>query len=81
VAQRELGKISESLAKTSERLSSGLRINHASDDPAGLAVATKLNVDTRVLIQGVRNLNDGVSLLNIADGAMNELTGIVARIK
>ena len=65
-AQRQLGQTSDLLSKTFERLSSGQRINRASDDAAGLAIVSSLNADRRVYSQGVRNLNDGVSALNVA---------------
>lgn len=81
MAQRRLAEGTLSLSRTYERLSSGQRINRASDDAAGLAIADSLNADVRVFNQGVRNLNDGLSLLNIADSALNELTGILVRIK
>ncbi len=58
-----------------------MRINRASDDAAGLAIASSLNSDSRIFTQGVRNLNDGLSVLNIADGAVGELTNIVTRLK
>lgn len=80
-AQRLLGKSADALAKSSERLASGLRINRPSDDAAGLAIATSLNTSSRIFAQGIRNLNDGISLLSIAEGASHELTGILTRIK
>ena len=70
-AQRKLGQTSTTLARVFERLSSGQRINRASDDPAGLAVAAGLGADVRVFAQGLRNLNDGLSALNIADSVLN----------
>lgn len=79
-AQRRLGQSTNSLRDSFTRLSSGLRINKASDDAAGLAIAESLKTDQRVLNQGVRNLNDGVSLLSIADGALNELSSITIRL-
>jgi flagellin len=60
-------------------LSSGLRINKASDDAAGLAIAQNLKTDTRVFAQGIRNINDGISILNIAQGALTELTQVTLR--
>lgn len=78
---RYLDRATSQVSKTFERLSSGLRINRASDDAAGLAVATGLNVSARVFSQGLRNLNDGLSALNIADGALEGLTGIVTRLR
>ena len=80
-AQRQLGKASDALATTFERLSSGQRITKASDDAAGLAISTKLESDRRVLGQGARNLNDGLSLLNVADSAIGQLTDITTRLK
>ena len=68
--QRRLADGTSALSESFQRLSSGLRINRASDDASGLAIASGLNTDTRVFTQGVRNLNDGVSLLNIAEGAV-----------
>lgn len=78
-AQRQLTRNSEALANIFERLSSGQRINKASDDAAGLSISTSLNADARVFSQGVRNLNDGISLLNIADGALGQLSSIIQR--
>ena len=80
-AQRRLQESTNTLSKTFERLSSGMRINSAGDDAAGLALSQSLRSDVRVFNQGVRNLNDGISLLNIADSAIESLTGIVVRLK
>ena len=66
-AQRILGINNDRLAQSIERVSSGLRINRASDDPGGLAIAESLRSDIRVLRQGLRNLNDGISLVNVAE--------------
>lgn len=79
-AQRMLSSHTKDLNSSFARLSSGLRINKASDDAAGLAVSSLLNTDRKVANQGIRNLNDGVSYLNIAESALNELTNIVTRI-
>ena len=81
MAQRQLAKTSSELSSVYERLSSGMRINKASDDAAGLAIATTLRSDSRVFSQGIRNLNDGISLLNVADGAIESLTNVVVRLK
>lgn len=78
-AQRRLGQNTRALEQSYTRLSSGLRISRASDDAAGLAISESLNVDARVFAQGVRNLNDGISLANIAEGALQELTNITVR--
>lgn len=79
--QRQLGLTEQSLGTVFERLSSGQRINRASDDAAGLAISESLRVDRRVFNQGIRNLNDGLSVLNIADSTVEELSGIVIRIQ
>ena len=68
-AKRGLNASSAELSSTLERLSSGKRINHASDDAAGMAVASTLNATARVYTQAARNVNDGISFLNVADGA------------
>ena len=80
-AQRRLAEGTSQLSKTYERLSSGQRINRAADDAAGLAISESLKSDRRVFNQGVRNFNDGISLLNIADGAIENLSNIVIRLK
>lgn len=79
-AQRHLGRATDELARTAEALSSGQRINRASDDAAGLAIAQQLNASSRVFSQGVRNLNDGISLVSIASGALQELEKITERL-
>lgn len=78
-ARRQLFRSSNELSQVFERLSSGQRINKASDDAAGLAIADSLNANARVFNQGIRNLNDGLSLLNIADQAISTLSRIVER--
>lgn len=80
-AQRQLSKATGELSTIYERLSSGLRINKASDDSAGISIVSSLESDKRVYSQGIRNLNDGISLLNIADGTLNELSSIVTRLQ
>jgi flagellin-like hook-associated protein FlgL len=80
-AQRRLGQNTQALEQCYTRLSSGLRINRASDDAAGLALSESLNVDGRVYSQAIRNVNDGVSFLNVAEGATRELTGILIRMR
>ncbi len=77
--QRSLAHSSEALGRVSERLSSGQRINRASDDAAGLAVASGLEAGRRILGQALRNLNDGISALSIADQSIAQLTEIVTR--
>lgn len=80
-AKRLLGDATEKLGSVYERLASGQRINRAVDDAAGLAIASGLNSDRRVLHQAIRNVNDGISLLNIGDGALETLSDIVIRQK
>ncbi len=78
---RRLAQSSDGLSRTFERLASGRRINRASDDAASLAISDELNLRRRVFAQGLRNLNDGLSLLNIGDSALGQFTGILHRIK
>ena len=80
-AQRLLGANNNRLAQSVERISSGIRINKASDDAAGLAVSEGLRSDIRALRQAVRNANDGVSLINIAEGALNEQSSMLIRLR
>ena len=80
-AQRRLQDSTDSLKISYERLSSGLRINQASDDAAGLAIATSLNADSRVYSQGIRNVNDAISLTSIAEGSVGSLEQILTRTK
>ena len=79
-AQRNLSAATDRLNTSFERLSSGLRINHAKDDAAGLAIAEGLKADSRVATVGIRNANDGVSLINITDGAIAQITNILSRL-
>jgi flagellin len=80
-AQRHLGINNQRLAQSIERVSSGLRINKAGDDVAGLAISEKLRSDIRVLQQGLRNLNDGLSMINVVEGALNEQTDMIIRMR
>lgn len=64
-----------------ERLSSGKRINGAKDDAAGLAIATKMTADVRAMNQGVRNANDGIALAQTAEGALNEVSNMLQRVR
>jgi flagellin len=79
-AQRNLGKATNALTESYSKLSSGLRINKASDDAAGLAVADVLRADQRIAGMAIRNANDGISTINIADGAMNEISNLLVRM-
>lgn len=80
-AQRRLGEATASVSRLYEQLASGLRINRASDDAAGLAIADDLNAKRRIYAEGIRNGNDGISMLAIADSAVGILTDIATRIQ
>lgn len=78
--QNNLRKATAALNTSFERLSSGLRINSAKDDPAGLAMADSLKTDARLATVAIRNANDGISLTSIADSAMSEIGSILSRM-
>ena len=80
-AQRNLAKSGGALQRNLAQLSSGLRINRAGDDAAGLAISENLKSQIRSLGQAQRNANDGISLLQTAEGAMNEVSGIMTRMR
>ena len=80
-AQRNLSMTALNLAKSIERLSSGLRINRAADDAAGLSISEKLRGQVRGLNQAVRNAQDGISLIQTAEGALNETHSILQRMR
>ena len=78
-AQNQLTKTERSLQTTINRLSSGLRINGAKDDAAGLAIAENLHADIQGLNQAVRNANDGISVINCADAGLQEIGNLLHR--
>ena len=80
-AQRILGTNNDRLAQSVERISSGIRINRGADDAAGLAISEALRSDIRALRQAVRNSNDGISLINVTEGALNEQASILIRLR
>ena len=80
-AQRNLGKSQGSLAKSMQRLSSGLRINSAKDDAAGLAISDRMTAQIRGMNQAARNANDGISLAQTAEGALGEVTNMLQRMR
>jgi len=80
-AQRNLGQSQSALAKSMQRLSSGLRINSAKDDAAGLAISDRMTSQIRGLNQAGRNANDGISLAQTAEGALQETTNILQRMR
>lgn len=79
-AQRRLGESSQGLTRTFERLSSGLRITRASDDAAGLAIADSLRADQKIASAAIRNANDGISVVSIADSAMGQISNALTRM-
>jgi len=81
LAQQNLRVNSDFQSRTITRLTSGYRINSSADDAAGLAVANKFRSDVTELQQGVRNANDGVSILQIVDGGLNNISNILDRLK
>ncbi len=80
-SQRQLNRSQTSMMTSVERLSSGLRINRAKDDAAGLAIAEKFTSQIRGLNQAIRNANDGISLVQTADGAMDEMSNAMQRMR
>jgi flagellin len=80
-AQRQLNGSGMALDRATERLSSGQRVNSAKDDAAGLAIANRMTSQVRGLDQAVRNANDGVSLVQTAEGALQESTNILQRMR
>ena len=80
-AQRILGVNNTRLAQSIERISSGIRINRGADDAAGLAISEGLRSDIRALRQATRNANDGISLINTTEGALNEQSSILIRLR
>ncbi len=79
-AQRRLATATSKLGSTFEKLSSGQRINKASDDAAGLAIADSLRADQRVASVAIRNANDGISTIAIADSALSEIGNVLSRL-
>lgn len=80
-AQRNLGSSQSALGTAMQRLSSGLRINSAKDDAAGLAISNRMTSQVRGLNQAVRNANDGISLAQTAEGALQETTSLLQRMR
>jgi flagellin len=80
-AQRQLNGTTVRLAKSMERLSSGYRINRAADDAAGLAISEKLRGQIRGLTQATRNAQDAISLVQTAEGALNEVHSMLQRVR
>ena len=81
VAQNAMTKNNRDLSTAMQQLSTGKRINSAKDDAAGLAISTRMEAQTRGLNMAIRNANDGISLIQTGEGAMNEVTDILQRMR
>jgi len=81
VAQNAMTKNSRDVSTAMQQLSTGKRINSAKDDAAGLAISTRMEAQTRSLNMAIRNANDGISLMQTGEGAMNEVTDILQRMR
>ena len=81
VAQDAIMKNNRALSTAMQRLSTGSRINSAKDDAAGLAISTRMDSQTRGLTMAIKNANDGISLMQTAEGAMDEVTSILQRMR
>lgn len=79
-SDRQLGIVTDRKGKSTEKLSSGYRINRAADDAAGLAISEKMRRQIKGLTQGTRNVQDGISMCQIADGALNEVSDMMHRL-
>lgn len=80
-SQRQLGITNKNKAKSTEKLSSGYKINRAADDAAGLTISEKMRFQIRGLNQGCNNIQDGVSMIQTAEGALNEVHDMLHRMK
>ncbi|MBF0123902.1 MAG: flagellin FliC [Magnetococcales bacterium] len=80
-AQRHLARSTSALTQTFQKLSSGYRINSAKDDAAGLAISQRMTAQVRGLNQAIRNANDGISVVQVAEGALDETTNAMQRIR
>jgi flagellin len=80
-AQKNLGATNRNLSQSLAKLSSGYRINQAADDAAGLAISENLKAQIRGLRQASRNANDGISLVQVAEGSLNEVSSMLIRLR
>jgi len=80
-AQRNVSNTQSTLASSVERLSSGMRITHASDDAAGLAISSKLSAELKGIKQAARNCNDAVSMIQTAEGGLGEINNLLSRMR
>ena len=81
IARNAIGTNERAMATSMERLSTGLRINSAKDDAAGLAIATRMTAQVSTLDMAARNANDGISMVQTAEGASKEITNMLVRMK
>ena len=81
IAANSMGRNERSMSQTMERLSTGIRINSAKDDAAGLAISSKMTSQINGLNQAVRNANDAISMIQVAEGAMKEVTNMFQRMR
>lgn len=81
IANKHLLGIEGNLSQSMERLSSGLKINHAKDNPAGMAISNKMQAQINGLNRASQNASDGISVIQISDGALNEVTSILQRMR
>src|SRR6478672_7239610 len=79
--QRQLSNTKMNLDRSLERLASGSRINHAADDAAGLAISENLRANIRGMRQAKRNSQDGVSLIQVSEGGLSEVSNILIRLR
>jgi flagellin len=80
-ALRSLSDVTDDQNQAVQRLSSGKRINHAADDAAGLAISDKLQAEIRGTLQATRNAQDGISMIQVAEGGMQEISNILVRLR
>jgi flagellin len=80
-AQRQMSQTRAALDKSLERLASGSRINHAGDDAAGLAISENIRAQVRGVRQAKRNASDGISLIQVSEGGLNEVSNILVRLR
>ena len=80
ITNKQLLRTENKVTEAMERLSSGLKINHSKDNPAGMAISNKLNLQIEGLDQASQNASDGISVLQTTDGALNEVTSLIQRM-
>ena len=81
LTNKQLLRTENKVTEAMERLSSGLKINHSKDNPAGMAISNKLNLQIEGLDQASQNASDGISVLQTTDGALNEVTSLIQRMR